>query len=168
MFVLGCYFQQFHGFILKLVARDFGHRKCVCPSVLNFSTHWHSYIDESFLTNELKYHLCSWFTACVICHIGYQWWVPLDISQRKWEHLGIDDLFVNTWGIASSAGTVPLSYQWGVDMPRRFGGGCELGAQHFSRHLNHHVSPCLPRLSLRMRKGDFGDWLCWFLMLQTA
>ena len=38
----------------------------MCPSFLNFSTHWHSYIDESFLTNELKYHLCSWFTACVI------------------------------------------------------------------------------------------------------
>ena len=34
MFVLGCYFQQFHGFILKLVARDFGHRKCVQVSLI--------------------------------------------------------------------------------------------------------------------------------------
>ena len=167
MFVLGCYFQQFQGFILKLVARDFGHRKCVQVSLIL------AHIGTLILMN--LFLQMNWSIIYVVdsphvwfCHIGYQWWIPLDISQRKWEHLGIDDLFVNTWGIASSAGTVPLSYQWGVDMPRRFGGGCELGAPHFSRHLNHHVSPCLPRLSLRMRKGDFGDWLCWFLMLQTA
>ena len=74
MFVLGCYFQQFHGFILKLVARDFGHRKCVQVSLML------AHIGTLILMNPFLQ--MSWSIIYVV-DSPHVWFVTLVISDES-------------------------------------------------------------------------------------
>lgn len=151
MFVLGCYFQQFQGFILKLVARDFGHRKCVQVSLIL------AHIGTLILMNPFLQMNWSIIYAVDSPHV---WFVTLVISDES--PLIFPKENGGTWVLMIYL-LIPEGFR-ARQVP------CLCRANEAStcrgvlegRHLNHHVSPCLPRLSLRMFKGDFGDWLCWF------